>query len=261
VASTFFVYAFFLPAHLRFEEREVEESFGLVLGMLAVAGAAIVARSLWRAAHTIWLGRRLLQAARRIATRLDDGTLALPGLPGISLAGIVRTNVLIGRDALHALSAAELDVAISHEMAHRRSRDNVKRFLMYCAPDVFGLLGVAQALERKWEAEAECLADSAAVDGDRQRAMLLASALVKVARLTYRGPMIVPPPAWSAFHVPTLLESRIRRLVDGDLPRAPRGRIWLVMALAGSAAPVVVWLADLSYTLHAVTEAMVTRLP
>src|SRR5262249_19691951 len=148
-------------------------------------------------------------------------------LPGVSLAGILRPRILIGSATLAALTSDELDVAISHEVAHRRSRDNFKRFLIFCAPYVLGWLPAARWLEDGWQAEAECLADALAVGGDEMRAVVLASALVKVARLTRPASVPLASVAWSAFHVPTLLELRIRRLVSGDvlMPAAGAG-VW-----------------------------------
>jgi len=262
-ASVFFVSAIFLPAHWRFEEANTRESFGLVLGAIAVVAASVLLRSVFRAIHTAWRGHRLLVAARRTATPLADcNALAVRGLRGVSLAGVLRPQILVGRDALDALSAAELDAAISHEVAHRRSRDNLKRFLLHCSPDLFGLLPIARRLEARWEAEAECQADAAAVGGDDRRGVVLASALVKVARLKSRGATIVPTPAWSAFHVPTLLEMRVRRLVGGNaIERSPNRPLWTPLAFAAPTAAVVIWLADLSYGLHLITEALVTHLP
>jgi beta-lactamase regulating signal transducer with metallopeptidase domain len=260
--SSIFVLAVFLPAHLRFEPEEAQESFGVILGGLAAVGAVILLRSAWRAVRAVSMARRVLRAARRSATRVHDEALAVPGLAGVVLAGIIKPQVLIGADALNALTADELDVAISHEIAHGRSRDNLKRFFMFCAPDVFGWMPTARVLEDRWEAEAECQADADAVGGDNGRAIALASALVKVAKLTYRGPLVVAPPAWSAFHVPTLLETRVRRLVAGRaIATARRGRLSVRFALAAIAAPAIVWLTDVSYNLHQVTETMVNRLP
>src|SRR4029453_6407376 len=107
-------------------------------------------------------------------------------------------------------------VAISHETAHERSRDNLKRFLMYCAPDLFGWSRTARELEDAWQRQSEYFADDYAVMGDESRAVVLASALVKVAQLSRRTRGVATPvPAWSAFHVPSLLETRVRRLVAG----------------------------------------------
>jgi beta-lactamase regulating signal transducer with metallopeptidase domain len=189
--------------------------------------------------------------------------LELGGLPGVSLAGIWRPRIVIGPDARMALTPEELDLAISHEVAHRRSRDNLKRFLMYAAPDMFGWTRVAQQLEDRWQAEAECEADADAVRGDGDRAAVLASALVKVARLATGTGLHPVSPVWtsSAFHVPTLLELRVRRLLDGTLPPVAARRLgWSSVMLSMSVAAVL-WLAGFSDTLHTFTEALVTRLP
>ena len=152
---------------------------------------------------------------------VDHQVLELKGLRGISLAGIWQPKIFIGPEALAALTPAELDLAIAHEIAHRRSNDNLKRFAMCCAPDFFGWTSVARRLEQQWQAEAECDADAHAVRGDDGRAIALASALVKVARLERVGGLRAASPAFSAFHVPTLLELRVRRLVaDSALPSA-----------------------------------------
>jgi hypothetical protein len=132
---------------------------------------------------------------------------------------------------------------------------------MFCAPDVFGWSRAARRLEDRWQAEAECQADANAVMGDETRAIVLASALVKIARLTGRR-LALQSPAWSAFHVPTLLEVRVMRLVGGGpSAAAARGLIWFSDAALAIGVLACVWLLDLSYPLHQVTEAMVTHLP
>ena len=225
VASTVFVGAVFLPAHWRFEPVESEESFGVVLAIIAVTGLLLILRALGRAVRAGVAGRRLAAVTRRAAS-LSDGVAVggsirvVDGLPGVSLFGIWRPRILIGTEARGVLTPAELDLAISHEVAHRRSKDNLKRFLIRCAPDLFSWTRVARELEDRWQAAAECEADAHAVRGDSYRAVLLASALVKVARLGRAASASVVGPAAiaSAFHVPTLLEMRVRRLVSGGAP-------------------------------------------
>jgi hypothetical protein len=284
VASLVFVLAVFLPAHVRFEPAESDESFGLVLGGLAAIGLSLALRSAWRAGQWGLAGHRFARLTRRAGNRVESGAsvgaLEIGGLPGVSLAGIWRPRILIGSEALSALTPSELEVAISHEVAHRRSQDNLKRFLLYCAPDFFGRTRVARQLEEQWQAEAECEADAAAVMGDSQRAVVLASALVKVARLARaaathqvsRGgtaataasaaPWSLPWSMWSAFHVPTLLEMRVRRLVSSPAgpPVATRRLAWSGATL-GLGIPVGLWLSGFSSTLHLVTEVLVTHLP
>jgi hypothetical protein len=258
--SAFFVGALFMPAHWRFEQPDVDERFGVALSALAGVAGLLLARAAVRAVWILRTDLRFAALTRRLST--PRGTaFEVTGLCGVSLAGILRPRILIGSSALAALTPAELDVAISHEIAHRRSLDNLKRFFISCAPDLFGWLPAARQLEARWEAETECQADASAVSGDNGRAVVLASALVKVARLA-RSSTLAPSPAWSAFHVPTLLETRVRRLVDGHLAVSRGDRaLWLGGVAAAIALPAAVWLLDLSYTLHLVTEAMVTLLP
>lgn len=258
--STLFVATLFLPAHILFEPAESEESLGLTLGAVAALAVLLLLRSLFRVASVLRADFELFALMRRVA-RPHGTAFEVRGLAGVSLAGIVRPRILIGSSALAALTPAELEVAISHEHAHRRSLDNVKRFAICCAPDVLGLLPIARRLERRWEAETECQADAWAVGGDTSRAVALASALVKVARLP-RAAAIQPSPSWSNFHVPALLEMRVRRLIDGP-SHVPRRHTawWGAIVLAVAALPAAAWAFDLPYAIHVATETLVTHLP
>jgi Zn-dependent protease with chaperone function len=256
-----FVLTMFMPSHLRFEPAETDETFGIVLGGLALAGVWLVGRALFRAVRLIWNDYQLGIATRRIASPMSDGAYEVRGLPGVALAGILRPRVIIGSDAIAALTPSELAVAISHEEAHQRSRDNLKRFVIACAPDLFGWTRTARDLEARWQAEAECRADALAVRGEDSRAVVLASALVKVARLAQRHVSVRPSEAWSAFHVPNLLETRVRRLVTAPLMPAAVGRAWNLAAVAAVGAVALVGLSDLGYVLHEVTELFVATLP
>jgi hypothetical protein len=267
-ASLFFVLAVFLPAHWRFEPADTDEAFGVVLGATAALGLWLVLGASGRALRAALAGHRFAALVRRTA-RLEAGdaveSFVLSGLPGVSLAGVWRPRILIGSEARAALTPSELDLAISHEIAHRRSRDNLKRFLVHCSPDFFGRTAVARQLEERWQAEAECEADARAVRGDSHRAVVLATALVKVARLGCASGFHAISPACtsSAFHVPTLLEMRVRRLVSGSALPPAAGRVgWFGAAVsAGIATGVWVWVLGLSNILHVITEALVTRLP
>jgi Zn-dependent protease with chaperone function len=256
-----FVLTMFMPSHWRFEPARADETFGLVLGGLAVAGVWLIGRALVRAARLIWQDYQLGRATGRLASPITQGAYEVRGLAGVALAGILRPRVIIGSDALAALTSSELAVAISHEEAHRRSRDNLKRFLIACAPDLFGWTQTARDLEARWQAESECQADALAVRGEDGRAIVLASALVKVARLAQRPVSVRPSEAWSAFHVPNLLETRVRRLVSAPMTPAAMGRAWAFAALLAAGAAAVVGLSDLGYALHEVTESFVANLP
>jgi hypothetical protein len=133
---------------------------------------------------------------------------------------------------------------------------------------VFGWSTAARDLEARWLAEVECQADARAVGGDDGRAVLLASALVKVARLTRRPGPVVASPAWSALHLAALLETRVRRLTAARAAaQVGSGRIsgllvfTTLTTLTAVGLSMAAWLSDGSYVLHLVTESMVTHLP
>lgn len=258
-ASSLFVALLFVPAHWTFEPVDAQERLGLVLWMLSLAGAALLMRSAVRA---VSVGRAGWRLRALDACAFDPGVYEVPGLAGISLAGVLRTRILVGAVVRRALDGAELDVALAHERAHRRSLDNVKRFVMFCAPDVFGSWAVAREVESRWHATAESLADARAVHGDGVRAVHLASALVKVSRLASASAPVVSSPAWSTLHDPPLLEMRVRRLVDGTAPsaRAPRPGVSVVAgALVGVA---FVASSAVAYpAVHQLTEVLVRFLP
>jgi hypothetical protein len=266
-ASLLLVAVWFLPAHWRFEPRDSSESFGVVASALAVGGAALLVRSGARALR-VARADRVLRAAGLLSP-IDVAHHAgevyeLPGLAGVSLAGVLRTRVLVGPAAARELSAPELAVAIDHELAHRSAFDNLKRFAMFCAPDVFGFSTAARRLEEEWSAAAESLADARAVNGDGTRALHLASALVKVARLGAGLPALRMSPSWSTLHHPPLLEVRVRRLVAGVVPAAePPGFRALAIAALTVASATVAGVTGVAFgpVVHQITEALVRLLP
>jgi beta-lactamase regulating signal transducer with metallopeptidase domain len=248
----------FVPAHWMTEPRDARETFGWALWAMAALGAALIVRGVLRTAA-------LARADRRLRSR-ERGSVVLPdvreveGVPGIALAGLVRTRIVMGEHVAASLTAAELDVAIAHEFAHRGAVDNLKRWAIYCAPDFFGATAIAKATERAWHAAAESLADARAVGGDAQRAVDLASALVKVARLGVEMPRL-DSAVWSTFNDPALLKHRVQQLTSGA-PAAARSR---PLRAAGAALTLIAGAAMLvpvlSGTIHTVTEAAVAFLP
>ncbi len=266
VVATLFVLAVFLPGHVWFEPSESDESFGVLVMTFALGGLVLVLRSMHRLAAVARVARRAkaavaIEASPLVAAGGTAEAYELREFRGLSLAGVFRPRILVGARVRRALTPDELDLAISHELAHRSSRDNVKRCAMFCAPDLFGCLPLAHALELRWRAETECRADSRAVAGDERRAVLLASALVKVARLAGQpGPL--SSAVWSTFHEPALLETRIRRLVSGAALVSPSRQVTVPLALGISVALALVasslgGAADI----HRVTEALVGLLP
>ena len=259
IASLLFVSAIFLPSHWAMEPRDAHETLGLAWYGLAAVGAWLLARSTARAAAVARTGRCLRAGARRAAVPIPD-VHEVDGVSGVSLAGVFRTRVLIGPAITGCLSPAELEVAVAHEIAHRDAFDNLARWGMWCAPDLFGHTGIARRLEEAWHAAAEARADTRAIGGDTRRAVHLASALVKVARLGTDRPATPLSTVWSTLHDAALLEWRVRRLVSGAVPtedprhsRAFAAAILYGVLLAAALA--------VSGTVHRLTETLVSLLP
>lgn len=260
--SLVFVGAVFLPGHWRLEPRDAEESFGLACRMLALSGMLLLGRSAWRVAIVGRAGWRLRAWVRMSGLASDRIIYGLPGLPGVSLVGVLRTRVLVGFRVQHELTAAELDMAVAHEMAHRRAFDNLKRLAMFCAPDLFGSSATARRLEDRWRETAELTADARAVDGDQRRAVHLASALVKVARLGTIPLAAFDSRVWSTLHTPGLLETRVRRLAgSGALPVAPSAGSDLIVCASIIALVVLASVAVPPQAVHQITESLVRILP
>ncbi len=154
-----------------------------------------------------------------------------------------------------------MDVSLAHELAHHDSRDNLKRVLVACSPDLLDVWPSGRALERRWRAAVEFAADARAVAGSQTRAVALASALLKVARL---APAAGVPAAGIAFYDGTLLSARIDRLLSPGLDGRPPHRVapaWEVslgsMTLcAGAAGRGAAW-----FGVHLATEGLVRFLP
>ncbi|HSC29669.1 MAG TPA: hypothetical protein VLD67_20500 [Vicinamibacterales bacterium] len=262
VVSGIVVAAIFLPAHWLVEPDVTDESFGVVIAALAASGGLLLLRSASRTVSVVAATRSL---GRAVKAASGDGSPAfhvLPGVTGVSLAGVVRPQVLVGPEVPSALTADELQAAIDHEAAHRRWRDNLTRCLMYCAPDVFGWSAAARQVEDTWRAEAEYRADAEAAAGDESRAIHLASALVKVARLNERAAGSRTFPVWSTFNEARLLEARVRLLLVGPRPIVARARrtagVFVAALACGGAAA---WVSGAPYLLHEATEALIAILP
>ncbi len=265
--STVFVAAIFLPSYWLYEPRDVSEGFDLLLtlgaGITVAAVAAAVARgvSSWRSANR--RTRAWMQSARPLAL---PGT-SIPAFeidvetPVLALVGVVRPRMLITRGLIAALTPEELSASVAHEIVHSRSWDNLKRLAMRAVPDILPRSAAMRALEERWVASSEHHADRVASDHDPHARCALASALVKVAKLTPHVPPLAEP-------ICTLvgggdIASRVRGLLDDGLTAsAPR----LSHAAGGIAAlslvlGIVTVYEPLLRGVHVVTEVLVRSLP
>jgi len=257
--SILFVGAMFLPAQWTLEPRDARETIGVALYAFALVGASLLLRSARRIVGVARAGRLVMSRSRRHPYGLPN-TYEVETVPAVSLAGVLRPRILIGGNVTRQLSQDELDVAIAHEMAHRDAFDNLARWCVHCAPDFLFGSAVASRLEHAWHVAAESRADARAIRGNATRAVHLASALIKVARLSTIEGHSVSVPAWSTLNDSELLEWRVHRLLSGSLPQpAAHPRLgYLATTLA-----VCLWLASpvLAPSVHRLTEALVAFVP
>jgi beta-lactamase regulating signal transducer with metallopeptidase domain len=268
VGALFFTCIVFLPAHYRFEPKNAEESAGYTLVALGVLGAVTLVLAARRAVRDAGATRRVERGWRQRARgprTLAGGRLPVYGLsdprPIISLAGLVRPRVFVARPIVEAFTADEMEVSLAHELAHHDAHDNLKRMLVACSPDLLGIWPSGRALERRWREAVEFAADARAVAGREDRAVSLASALIKVARLS---PAAVATGTSSAFYDGTLLSARIDRLLSLRLGAAPPHRLTpAAEVFLGSATLFAALLAAEAawFGVHLVTEGLVRFLP
>jgi hypothetical protein len=266
-AALFFTFVVFLPAHWRFEPEGAEESAGYTLVALGILGAVTLVLAVRRAVRDAGATRRVERGWRERAsgpTTFLGARLPVYGLPDaspvLSLAGLVRPRVFVARPVVEAFTSDEMEVSLAHELAHHDTHDNLKRMLVACSPDLLAIWPSGRAVERRWRAVVEFAADARAVAGREERALSLASALLKVARLAPAAGSA----AASGFYDGTLLSARIDRLLSpglGEEPPhhlAPAWEVFLGSAtlLAALLAAEAAWLG-----VHLVTEGLVRFLP
>jgi Zn-dependent protease with chaperone function len=228
--ALFVVAAICVPSYFRLEPEAASEQVGFPCLAAAFLGAAIweisMARVLRAFARCVRHLHhcRLMGRSRRLPGEPSPVCIMDHATPFVMLAGIIRTQLVISRSVLRALSAAQLAVVLRHERAHRVSRDNLKRLLVLMAPDILPFVRIFGTLERAWARFTEWAADDHAVSADPRRSVDLAAALVRVARLGSAPPL--PQLATSLLAGGQDLGLRVDRLLRAAPPcEPPRRRV------------------------------------
>lgn len=245
-----------LPAFVIFEPRHSGEAHGIVIPILAAAGAALIFAWTWRAARMVLLSRRTIDLWSRrghavIDPRWDMQAIAIDtGGPVVAVGGILRPKLYVDRRVLELCTPAELDAIAAHERAHVTSRDNLRRLL------VGACSGPSSETAAAWRESAEFAADARAARSPRT-AVDLAAALIRISRISTAGSfdsVIV-----STIHDGATLEARVHRLiaveVEAPFTHSPAPPLWL------SAIPVVAAAPLLLRAVHQGIEILVRHLP
>jgi len=227
-----------VPSYLYLEPHFDTESIGVLCGLAAILGAALLCAAVVRTMLAIVRSTRMLRHWKRTASplRIAGATcLQVPaGRPVIALAGLFRSRLLVSSDILETLAVDELELAISHERAHAASADNWKRLLFALAPDAAPFLKIYGSMERGWAKFTEWAADEAAAQGDLRRSLSLAAALVRVARMT-SGPEL--PAAMSPLVADRAgLAERVERLLSPVAVPMRKSSALLLTAVASTTA-------------------------
>ena len=239
--TLFLVIGFCVPSYVWLEPDIASERVGFACLLAALLGTAVWAVALLRGFSSVARTARYMRVCRRngvvttVGQDLAQVLVLNDDVPLMAVAGVMHPCLVVSRSVMDALSEEQKEAAFRHETAHRISRDNLKKFLFLLAPDILPFVSGLSSLERGWAKFTEWAADDQAVDGDPQRALSLASALVKVAKMG-----VHPTPSYllsSLVDDDRDLETRVDRLLRepayAGKPLAP------VVAFARNAALVV----------------------
>ena len=238
--AAFVVAGLCVPSYLWLETNEATERVGLVCCAMALLGVLVCASSLTRSARALLLSVRQARRCKREGRSEREGdslpvTVMNSDLPVLALAGLIRPRVIVSRGVLQTLSREELKAALEHEHAHRKSQDNLKRLVLFLAPEIFPFSWTFTRLNQYWARLIEWAADDEATAGDSQRSLSLAAALVHMARM---GAAPATSPLTSSFlGNDRELSARVDRLlglapIRGNVPRRARAGLGISAALA-----------------------------
>jgi Zn-dependent protease with chaperone function len=216
------------PSYLWLEPRATTEPIGWVCLAAAALGLALwslsIARALRAAGRSLRHTRYCQRTARKTYLRGETAPVWLMKDPAplVMVAGVLRSRLLISRKVVSALSADQLAAVLRHERAHSRSHDNFKRLLVLLAPGILPFFRGFGRLEQAWARVAEWAADDFAA-GNSHRSLILAAALVRVARLG----AVSPPPLLVTSLMPNGIDlsARVDRLLHYVPATAKPGRI------------------------------------
>jgi Zn-dependent protease with chaperone function len=239
------------PSFWMMERASLDEDGGTFLlaacALLVIcAGSfrAIRAQGRTRRAVKEWLSEKAGVDSAASTAKLN----ASKGAPALILVGIWKPEVMVSDMATTVLSHPELQVAVRHELGHKRSWDNLKKMLVNATPFP-GMSG----LEKAWREASELAADDAAV-ANRQDALDLAAALIKLSSSSKQW--LEPVLASGLVSGSSSIGARVQRLLDWKRPRLPRRWPWAVFGCAMIAGIAGNYGATLALT-HRLTELLV----
>jgi Zn-dependent protease with chaperone function len=259
-ASVVITFAFVVPSFQLLEPRSIDEGMGVMPLALGVCALVLIACGCFRViaaqTRTSRVVARWLEGAHPL--NMDAGAQTVTfcsrrEAPPLTLVGVRRPRVLVSEATVALLSHYELNIALKHELAHMRSRDNLKKLVFRFCP----FPGMAR-LESAWSQTAELAADDAAVS-NLDDAVDLAAALVKLSRLV---PVDAAPVCTVGF-VTGSIGARVARLLawneaEAGTAQPMRIRSWyMIPPVLGALLCVFVTYGPALALTHEVTEWLV----
>jgi hypothetical protein len=253
-------------SYLYFEPHDnTDERTGLVLIGLALFSVSMWISGAGRAVGQMLYTRRTVRPLLEGADSIQLDGLAEPAFlvdtdfPIVAVVGFLKPRLVIARSVLNACPPEEIRAIVAHERAHMTRHDNLRRLAFHSAPDVLGLTGLDRELRASWHSATENSADDTADDEVKSGRVVLAQALIRVARLSPPGPpKPLPISALSALYRGENLDRRVRRLLAPRAIAASPAPWWRVWSISLGAAIVMGITLE---TIHQFVEVAVAYLP
>jgi Zn-dependent protease with chaperone function len=254
--STLITLGLVVPSFQLLEPRSIEEDMGLMPLVLGLCALLLIASGVFRvvAAQTriSRVVARWMDGANPLSVETEVVTFrSRRDVPPLTLVGVCKPRVLVSESTVSLLNREELRIALKHEVAHVRSRDNLKKLVFRFSP----FPGMAK-LESAWSQAAELAADDAAISNAND-AVDLAAALVKLSRLV----PVEAAPACTVGFVNGTIHARIARLLAWNeviRSKEVRSHHWYAIppAVAALLCVLAIYRPALTVT-HQITEWMV----
>jgi len=248
---------FVIPSFILLEPRTSEEAIGVIPTILATGFALLLFIGTKNALVAIFRTSRLINFWMCDATAVTGCSLptfcSKNHAPALAVAGIAEPKVVMSDVTTSLLSKPELEVALRHELAHVRRRDNLKKLVLRIIP-----FPGMRNLDDAWSDAAEIRADDAAV-GNPADALELASALIKLSRTSSKNHSCILATSLTSTSIGSL-SARVERLLQWDRQyHRKRSLRWqvaippIIIAFAG----LIVSYGTVLYQMHELTELLV----
>jgi Peptidase family M48 len=235
----------FLPSWLRYEPANTGETASNLLTAVACLSLLPLLQGFHRGSRMFLRTRERLQRWRRhgrsapmTAARFEVLEVKSQDLT-LCVGGYLTPTIYASADLLSSLEPAEFSAALQHEVSHASARDPLRLLWMASCPDFLQLFGLDRSWRTAFSRACEFAADADAHRGRPEVALDLASALLKVARLSavrsLAADTLADVAVSSAFLSRADLEARVHALASpaGAPSVVPSvARPWMFVAIA-----------------------------